>query len=141
MDTRGIVGLVSSIRDRANAFIVDELAKNGVEGLAPSHGSILVNLFIHKRLTMKELSKKIGRKKNTVTVLVNKLIKEGYIKKSSDPYDARVSNVELTKKAESIKPIFDLISDNLLKKVYKGVAKNEQKEVVRLLGIIYANLE
>lgn len=141
METRKIIGLISSIRDRANAFIVEELRKNGVEGLAPSHGSILVNLFVHKSLTMKELSENIGRKKNTVTVLVNKLIEEGYVKKSTDPNDGRISNIELTDKAEFAKPIIEMISDNLINKVYNGIDNNEQEEVVRILGKVFKNLE
>ena len=78
-----IFQLISSVRNRANEFIVDNLQKAGIENIAPSHGHILHNLYIKDGITMTEITQKIHKKKNTVTVLVDKLIRYGYIRKQN----------------------------------------------------------
>lgn len=65
--------LISKIREKANKFILADLAQHGITKLAPSHGDILACLYQRERVTMKEISDSIHRTKPTVTVLVNKL--------------------------------------------------------------------
>jgi len=68
-----VLALISAIRDRANRFLTERMERHGLHGLVTSHGNILYNLFIHKEMSMKELSRVTGKDKSTVTALVNKL--------------------------------------------------------------------
>ena len=70
---RNLLALVSKIHEKGNRFIIEELKKNGAEGLVPSHGDILVCLYQNDKMTMKEIADKINRTRPTVTVLVDKL--------------------------------------------------------------------
>ena len=70
VNIEGIIGLVSTIRDKANKFILKELRSRHIDDIVPAYGSILVNLFLHKELTMGDISRSIERNKSTVTVLV-----------------------------------------------------------------------
>lgn len=139
MRTGDIISLISKVRENANKFITDEMDKWGVKGLAPSHGDILSALLKHERLTMKELADKIGRDKSTVTVLVDKLIKQGYVEKTRDIEDNRVVFVSLTEKGRKLKPMFDAISKNLISTVYKGISENEKEELIETLTKIKNN--
>lgn len=131
--------MISKVRENANKFITDEMDKWGVKGLAPSHGDILSALLKHERLTMKELADKIGRDKSTVTVLVDKLIKQGYVEKTRDIEDNRVVFVSLTEKGRELKPMFDAISKDLISTVYKGISENEKEELIETLTKIKNN--
>lgn len=139
MRTGDIISLISKVREDANKFITDEMDKWGVKGLAPSHGDILSALLKHERLTMKELADKIGRDKSTVTVLVDKLIKQGYVEKTRDIEDNRVVFVSLTEKGRELKPMFDAISKDLISTVYKGISENEKEELIETLTKIKNN--
>jgi MarR family transcriptional regulator, organic hydroperoxide resistance regulator len=139
MRTGDIISLISKVRENANKFITDEMDKWGVKGLAPSHGDILSALLKHERLTMKELADKIGRDKSTVTVLVDKLIKQGYVEKTRDIEDNRVVFVSLTEKGRELKPMFDAISKDLISTVYKGISENEKEELIETLTKIKNN--
>ena len=88
--------LISKIREKANKFILADLAQHGITKLAPSHGDILACLYQRERVTMKEISDSIHRTKPTVTVLVNKLAELGLVKKFQAAEDSRVIYVELT---------------------------------------------
>jgi DNA-binding MarR family transcriptional regulator len=78
-DTASMVG---KIRDTVNNFILSELTKHGVEGIAPSHGDILVCLYKKNGLSMKKLAEKIHRTQPTVTVLIDKLQKLVFVERN-----------------------------------------------------------
>jgi DNA-binding MarR family transcriptional regulator len=116
------------------------LIASGAGGLVPSHGDILVQLFAEKEMRMKDLAVGINKKKNTVTTLINKLIRFGYVQKSTDMHDHRVSWISLTEKAESLKKDFKEISDELLSLTYYGFSEKEKREVMNYLDRIAENL-
>jgi DNA-binding MarR family transcriptional regulator len=134
MNTDRVIALISEIREGANKLIAQELARRGVNGIVSSHGNILVQLYRHGPMPMSRLAELIGRKKNTLTVLVRKLDKAGYVKLGKSPGDNRVTVVELTEKGEEFRRQFQEISKVLLDRVW-GDMPREQRE------ILFAGLE
>ncbi len=124
------LSLISKIHEKGNKFILQELNSNGITELAPSHGDILAMLYQHSKLTMKEIAEKIHRSKPTVTILVNKLEKFGFVKREKSSEDSRITYIMLTSKSKDFKPIFEKISKDLNKMLFKNLANNE----VQLLG-------
>jgi len=139
MNTKNIISLISKVRESANKFIVSEMDKWGVKGLATSHGDILMALLKVEKLTMKELTEKIGKDKSTVTALVDKLIKQGYVEKTKDIEDNRVVFVSLTEKGKELKPMFDAISQELISIVYKDIPQSEREGLINTLTKIKNN--
>ena len=139
MNTKNIISLISKVRESANKFIVSEMDKWGVKGLATSHGDILMALLKVEKLTMKELTEKIGKDKSTVTALVDKLIKQGYVEKTKDVEDNRVVFVSLTEKGRELKPMFDAISQELISMVYKDIPQSEREGLINTLTKIKNN--
>lgn len=139
MEHRDAVSLISKIRERVNRFIGVELAKHGMDGLATSHGDIIYALFGRPRLTMAEIAKKIGKDKSTVTVLVDKLVRLGYVTKERHMDDSRVVHVSLTQKGQELKPVFESISKDMLDVFYLGITDQEKEILLRILMKIYHN--
>lgn len=139
METRDALSIISKIREKAGRFIVSEMAKHGLDGMATSHGDILYALYQTPRLTMAEIAKKIGKDKSTVTALVEKLVRLGYLTKNRDIGDTRVVYVTLTSKGYELKPQFEAISGQLLDVFYTDVTEAEQEELLRILQKIYRN--
>ena len=128
-----ILSLISKIHEKGNRFIIEELKNNGVEELVPSHGDILVCLYKNNKMTMKDIANCIHRTKPTVTVLVDKLEKLGYLKRAASDKDSRSTYVILTQKGEDFKATFDQISNNLNKMLNKNLSENEVKLLEELL--------
>ena len=128
-----LLSLVSKIHEKGNRFIVEELKNNGAEGLVPSHGDILVCLYKNGKMTMKDIANSIHRTKPTVTVLVDKLEKLGYIKREASDEDNRSTNIVLTQKGEGFKVIFEKISNELNKMLYKNLSAEESELIEKLL--------
>ncbi len=140
MNSNDVISLISKIRGKVNRLIVSELAKQGIDGIVTSHGDIINALLRKSRLTMAEIAERIGRDKSTVTALVDKLVRLGYLVKERDTEDTRIVYVTLTQKGNELKPIFETISDRILDVFYMDISDNEKEELVTILNKIYKNL-
>ena len=56
---KDLLSLIAKIHEKGNRFIIKELKKNGAAELAPSHGDILIYLYMNKKMTMKDIAQKI----------------------------------------------------------------------------------
>lgn len=139
MKTGMIMQAIARIRDKANQFLLAELAGHGIKDLSPSHGDIMGALYLHGELSMKQIAGMIGRDKSTVTSLVNRLIRSGYVIKHTDPGDSRVSLVSLTDKGRVLEEDFWDISQALRQKAYKGLTNEEKETLMTLLAKISGN--
>ncbi|OXM83928.1 MarR family transcriptional regulator [Paenibacillus rigui] len=139
METRDIISLISKIREKVNRFIVAEMGKHGIDGIGTSHGDIIYALFKKPRLTMADISKSIRKDKSTVTALVDKLVRLGYVTKERDREDTRIVYVALTDKGSELKPIFESISKEMLDLFYLNISEKEKEELLHVLKKIYSN--
>ena len=99
------ITLNARVREKANEFIIRELKKMGVLGIAPSHGDILITLMLKGPMKMKDMADSIHRKKNTITTLVDKLIALDYVEKLADEKDSRIKMITLTVKGRSLETV------------------------------------
>lgn len=122
--------LIAKAKTLMNEFIISELNKQGIDGIVPSHGDIIISLLKNETLTMKELADKIERDPSTVTTLVKKLNNLGYTQVLKDSADKRANIVSLTTEGKALESVFISISENLYKKQYQNT-NEEEKEIFR----------
>lgn len=139
MNYNNAISLISLIRNHANEFIINELKKEGIKNIAPSHGYILHTLFNNDGITMKEINENINKKKNTVTVLIEKLEYQGYLRRETDFNDKRITRIYLTEKGKFFEKSFKRISDKLIKKTYSGFKEDDKEVFVKYLEKIKDN--
>jgi len=140
MEISHIIGLVSKVRGRAHQLILRELARDGVYDLVPSHGKILSELYREDGLRMKEIARRVRRDKSTITALVNKLEKLGYVHKTRATRDGRSTLVSLTPKGQELRATFDRVSETLLKRIYLGMSQGQKETLIVGLEQVFENL-
>jgi len=134
MRTDIVIGIISNIREKSAQFINAELKKRDISGLINSHGTILSAMYDNDGLmTMNRIAKFIGKRKSTVTDMVKKLEKLGYISRKKSEKDARVIEVTLTEKGWIFKDTFKEISGELLEKTYDDFTEEEKQILMKLL--------
>lgn len=141
MKKQRLIALSSRLAEKANKFIIAELKKCDLSDIAPSHGDILSLLFDGNAYEMSEIAKKIHRTKPTVTVLVEKLEKSGYVQRIKSDTDARFTNVSLTEKGFALKPVFEEISARLNALAYAELREEEAMLLEILLEKAIVNFE
>jgi DNA-binding MarR family transcriptional regulator len=134
-NTNTIISLISNIHNNANKLIINELKKHNLEGLAPSHGDILILLYKNENgIPMNQITSSINKDKSTVTSLVNKLEKMELLNKFKNESDSRSTIVKLTKKGLETKPVvLNKISNQLLTSAYKNFSEEEKETLFNLL--------
>jgi DNA-binding MarR family transcriptional regulator len=140
-DIRGIAGQIGRIREKANALIEKELQKRGMRGIVPAHGPVLSFLLQQSQpVAIRGVVENVRRVKSTVTVMIDTLVKHGYIRKLPCETDSRITYVELTPKGRRIQKDFEEISRALLNKLYGDMSEKDRERLVRQLDRIEANL-
>lgn len=136
-----IIATIANINASSKKLIIDELEKHNLKGLSPSHGDILIELYLHEEgIVMNKITAAINKDKSTVTALVNKLEKLKLLEKFKNKNDSRSIMVKLTKKGfDTKKIVLDIISPKLLNTTYKDFTKEEQEILCKLLDKIKNN--
>lgn len=83
----------------------------------------------HGILSMSDIGKCLSMPKPHITVIVDKLIEEGYVERQSDPKDRRLVNILLTGKGLSdFEDIKKAVSENL--KIKLSTLSDEEQEIL-----------
>lgn len=138
---RGIVTVVSRIREAANLMISSELAARGITGVVPAHGVLFAFLFQQSApVPIMALVKKTGRSKSTITEMVKTLQKHGYLRRQASAADGRSVEIELTAKGWAVRAEFEEISVLLEERIYRGISPQNQTVLLQMLGTVLQNL-
>ena len=141
-----ISSLIAQIHTEATNYLDARLQEEGLSKLAASHGFIIFTLSRNKDenselkpMTMSEVAQKVDKDKSTTTVLIEKLVKLGYVHREKSPLDSRVWLISLTEKGKSYTNQMEQISKELSEKFYEGFSEDEKKTVFSLLKKIQSN--
>ena len=91
-------------------------------------------IYVFKTLSMKEITEKISKDKSTVTILVNKLEKKGYVRKRVCSKDRRVMHLELGERAEEVIGVIFDVSEIFHRKVEQILEKDEIDTLKRIMS-------
>lgn len=130
---------VAQLYHKNRNFMNEELRKRGITDLGFSHVRIVILLYINGQFSMKEITEKIAKDKSTVSILVNKLEKKGYVKKKSCEKDKRVIYLELGDKAEEILDIIFEVSKIFQKKVEETLDEGERETFIKIMSKLIRN--
>lgn len=132
---------IARLFHRNRCFMDEQLRKRGITELGFSHVRIIIILHVFKILSMKEVTEKISKDKSTVTILVNKLEKKGYLRKKVCEEDRRVTYLELEDKAKEILNIIFEVSDIFQSRVEKILDEEERKMFIKIMSKLIENWE
>ncbi len=130
------IALIARIRDHVNKRIVHELEQHEVTGIVPSHGDVLMFLYREETLSIKMLAERVQRTQPTVTVLVNKLEKLGYVERHKSAEDSRVTMIRLTEQGRKLEPVFNQVSKQINEMIYGGLSDEQAEQLELLLSSI-----
>jgi DNA-binding MarR family transcriptional regulator len=97
--------LLAKAMQRWNELLAERFAAAGYSDVRPSYGSALLPLFEEDGLRMGELARRARLSKQTMTVLVRRLERDGLVARRIDPTDSRASRVFLTARSRAFEPV------------------------------------
>lgn len=103
-------------------------------GLSPTQVNIIDQIQEKGELSVNKLSAILDLSPPTVSVAVRKMEEKGFIVKSTDSFDGRVTNLELTEKAKNLYRKIEEYRLNKVRKLLSNLEPEEQKVFLLLLG-------
>jgi DNA-binding MarR family transcriptional regulator len=122
------------IYDRNSLEILkSRLSHTSLDHLTFSHYEYLDRIYQMINPTLSELADDMKLSKPSVTVMVNKLIKEGLVEKVQDDVDKRVFHVQLTKLGHDVISIEKDAFMELTKEILNKLNDTEKETLMALL--------
>lgn len=138
METRGGF-YITQIKQLQDRIFEKLLAQSGIE-VSGGQGRILFVLWKKDNLTMSEISKETSLAKNTVSIVVDGMVKKGILERNINPENRRQTIVSLTEYAKSIQEKYEDVSQQMNTLFYRGFSEKEQKEFEEYLARIVDTL-
>ncbi len=102
--------LIGRVSRRLNKITKENIAKYG---LTTSQFFLLIALYEENGILISKLAEKVALDKATLTGIIDRLERDGFVERRDDPKDRRAIRVYLTEKAEALR-------DELLKIYHKN---------------------
>jgi len=115
-----------------------ELRKNA--GVSLSQWRVVGALVIQPGLTQKEIADKVGIEGATLVPIIDKMEKEGLLKRKPDSSDRRVNRIYLTQKADSLWESMVECALKIRKSSTKNISENDIQTTLETLRKISQNL-
>lgn len=122
---------------RANQAIFKKIEKSMYKnGLTVSEFGVMEFLLHKGKQPVQQIAEKILVTSGTITYVINKLIKKGYIKRERCNEDKRIYYVDLTEEGEDfIEKVFK-DHEKFLSKLFYGIDKEDKKDLINKLNLL-----
>lgn len=138
METKGgfYITQIKQLQDRIFERLLFE---NGIE-ISGGQGRILFILWKTDNLTISEISEKTSLAKNTISVVINGMVKKGIVERNINPQNRRQTIVLLTEYAKSLQAKFEDVSQQMNTLFYQDFSEGEQIQFEQYLARILVTL-
>ena len=117
--------LISQINQVCQRVWHAVLSRNGLEDLAGARGRVIFALWGEDKVPIKKLVEKTSLDKATITGIIDRLERDGFVCRVPSPDDKRATLISRTGKDEIFKKKVPKVSDEQNALFYKGFSKKE----------------
>lgn len=132
---------ISQIKQIQGRIFEKLLKENAIDEFNGPQGRILFVLWQEDNLPIHQLSQKTSLAKTTLTSMLDRMEKKGYLTRVFDPADRRQIRILLTEKATALKERYQAVSAQMNAIFYKGFSEEEIIEIDSTLEKLLKNLK
>ncbi len=131
--------LMAKIRQVGERIFLRRLKQYGIE-INPAQGRIMFALWQKDSIPINELAKQTQLKKSTLTSMLDRLEKMGYISRQYSKTDRRKILIKRTEKDRAMEKKYVEVSDEMTSLFYKKFSRSQIDRFENDLGRILDNL-
>jgi len=128
---------------RATLAVTSHLKKGfadeGISTIRPAYLGVLLSLWDKDGLKANELGKRAGLEPSTMTGLLDRMERDGLVKREPDPNDRRANRIHLTQEGVDAKVSATKVVSATLEKVFCTISKKDIETTKNLLRTILLN--
>ena len=129
--------LISKVCGRRFQWMHDRL---DVLGLYHGQPSVLNALWKQEGMTQSELSDALNRSPSTITKMVQRMEKAGFVERRDDPSDERISRVYLTETGRNVRSAVEDVWQSFAAQAFEAFTEDELAHFHTLLERLYHNI-
>jgi MarR family transcriptional regulator, organic hydroperoxide resistance regulator len=132
---------VSQIKQVQGRIFEKLLKASSIEDLNGAQGRILFVLWQEDNLPIRELSQRTSLAKTTLTSMLDRMEKQGDLRRVPDSDDRRQIRIVLTEKARAMNERFQTVSAQMNDIFYHGFTQKEIAQLDNTLSRVLKNLK
>lgn len=132
--------LIAKIHQLSSRIFANILKKSGIDEINPAQGRILFVLWKKDEIPITELARKTQLSKSTLTSMLDRLEKTGYIIRAPSKKDRRIILIKRAEKDKILENKYIKVSDEMTNLFYNGFTPKEIDDFENYLRRILANL-
>ncbi|TAL27356.1 MAG: MarR family transcriptional regulator [Nitrospirae bacterium] len=133
--------LIAKIHTLSERVLAKILKKYCLTDINPAQGRIFFALWQGDGISIRELAQKTSLEKSTLTSMLDRLEKNGFVARVPSKEDRRKILIKLTEKDRKLENVYTRICEEKMQLFYKGFTKKEIDKVESFLMRILGNLE
>ena len=133
--------LVSKIKQLSDRIFERILARHGIDAFNGAQGRILYVLWQEDGVPIKTISEKCGLAITSLTTMLERMEKQGLIRRVQSDDDKRKTLLYLTEIAKSLRDEAEIVSRQINDVFYKGFNSDEIEQFEAYLDRVRNNLE
>lgn len=130
---------ITQIKQLQDRIFERLLLENGIE-ISSGQGRILFILWKTDHLSVSEISERTSLAKNTVSIVIDGMVRKGIVERNINPKNRRQTIISLTDYAKSLREEYEAVSEQMNALFYQGFSEEEQIQFERYLARILETL-
>ena len=132
--------LVTRVSLAATSVFKRVFAEAGITELKPAYIGTLMSLWNEDGLKVIELGRRAGLEPSTMTGLMDRMERDGLVKRVPDPEDRRVLKIYLTESGHAIQDTVARAVDRVMAQVFSGIGDDNILHLKDTLRRMLANV-
>ncbi|MDD4107830.1 MAG: MarR family transcriptional regulator [Prolixibacteraceae bacterium] len=124
---------IAYLSDLCEKVFSEVISQNSYEDLTNQQLNCMLVIIRLRNPTLTQLSKELNLTKPTVTVLVDKLVNKGYLRRVTSENDRRAIHLHIEKKGENIERLRGIAHLRMTERIMAGLNNTEALILTELL--------
>ncbi len=133
--------LVAKVHQLAGRIFARILKAHGIDELNPAQGRIIYELWKEDGINQAELVSRTRLDKSTLALMLDRLERQGQLRRETDPRDARRRIIRLTARNRAMHQAYERASTAMVSIFYRGMPDDEIEGFEATLRKVLRNLE
>lgn len=133
--------IISQIKQIQGRIFEKLLTEAGIDDFNGPQGRILYVLWKEDNISIVDIARRTGLAKTTLTSMLDRMEKQGHIKRCFDESDRRKIRIRLTDKAIGLMDQYNIVSNEMNQIFYKGFSDDEIRSFEQQLERVLMNLK
>lgn len=131
--------LVSRATLAVTSHLKKEFAEKNIHTIKPAYLGVLLALWAEDSLKAIDLGKRAGLEPSTMTGLLDRMERDGLVRRAPDPNDRRASRIRLTPKGVAAEASATAVLSATLEKIFHSIPEKDIETTKTVLRTILSN--